>query len=506
MTEQYGFVIQVKQKLNKNMLKKYIQIFIVIILFLAITQPVSALEVDYPNIGGYTLGPESYLSVYVVYVFVFLVSLVGAVGIIAIVYSGLRILMSFGNPAEIGSARSRILSCVLGIILLLFSYVILNTINPELTIITSTIEPLQPGGVYFRENSSVPPNKYIQAAENVDDTSKINLSLPVELYYHCGGLPSTNVLVWLYSKENMERDGSEITASVECDNFITIGGSVKSFERRYEQPGVYFYQTSNCIGYASDVQKSSRDMTFYYTPHINSVRIVNGLKKDERYGVILTQEGGGGGECTEPIIGGFPGSLGGTSTSPGAPGDSCYEVPKDLFGGDFKSFFAHIIKYNPDYISDGGQVDIDSRNIFARFKPTSSVEPRFDIGSLYIADENTTPHNVRLESLIRDQFEFDNMLYHAGADEDECCIYEGAQNELGWDLGCNAADPIIEAGGTCLQRIDIIGGFYAVLYSNSSGDKGAACQIYTTGKTSNFGRIFDYDRGLYKFVIIPRGG
>ena len=116
---------------------------------------------------------------------------------------------------------------------------------------------------------------------------------------------------------------------------------------------------------------------------------------------------------------------------------------------------------------------------------------------------------MRIESLIRDQFEFDNMLYTDGAYEDECCIYEGAQNELGWDLGCKDTDGKGRwpPGDTCLQGVKISGSFYVVLYTqNPTGEAERRCLI----RNKDFGRreIVDLISGykeIYKFAIIPKG-
>ncbi len=60
---------------------------------------------------------------------------IGVAGILAvamIVFGGLRWLMAAGNPAQIGEAKESIASAVIGLLLALFSYVMLLTVNPNL--------------------------------------------------------------------------------------------------------------------------------------------------------------------------------------------------------------------------------------------------------------------------------------------------------------------------------------------------------------------------------------
>ncbi len=59
-------------------------------------------------------------------------SLVGIVAFVQIVYGGFMLLTAAGNTSKTGQAMDKIKNAVLGIVLLFSSYLILNTINPDL--------------------------------------------------------------------------------------------------------------------------------------------------------------------------------------------------------------------------------------------------------------------------------------------------------------------------------------------------------------------------------------
>lgn len=94
------------------------------------------LEVVYPSIEGIT--PKfvhTRIGDYVNYIFRFSVLIVGIVILGALIVNGLNYLTSFGNPEKLSEAKSGIFSAFLGAIILLSSFILINTINPQLLIV-----------------------------------------------------------------------------------------------------------------------------------------------------------------------------------------------------------------------------------------------------------------------------------------------------------------------------------------------------------------------------------
>ncbi len=93
------------------------------------------LEIDYPEIQG--LQPETVTTGLPEYVsYVFNLGIVAAILILfgSLVYGGVVYLISAGQVARLTAARERMSAAFLGIIIILSSYVILTTINPELVV------------------------------------------------------------------------------------------------------------------------------------------------------------------------------------------------------------------------------------------------------------------------------------------------------------------------------------------------------------------------------------
>lgn len=102
------------------------------------------LEVEYPEIGEWTptiVRETDLLPRYVQYVFKIAIVIAGLVAFAALIYGGIRYLTSAGSPTALTDAKERITAGILGLVLLLSSYLILTTINPQLTFLTIEKEP-----------------------------------------------------------------------------------------------------------------------------------------------------------------------------------------------------------------------------------------------------------------------------------------------------------------------------------------------------------------------------
>jgi hypothetical protein len=117
------------------MRKIFLTIFLTILIL-----PVTAsavLELDFPGVedaNGNLIKPEGAFGPanWINYIFVFGLGVVGLVIIGSLVYAGFEWMTGAENPSKVQSARDRIMGSVIGLIILLGSYVFLNTINPQL--------------------------------------------------------------------------------------------------------------------------------------------------------------------------------------------------------------------------------------------------------------------------------------------------------------------------------------------------------------------------------------
>ena len=119
-------------------MKKIIFTTLLISVFLIVFQVAFAGTIiqNYPDIPGAKKpgegDPGQELPQLIQYIFRFSLGLVGIVGILALIFAAFGYLTSVGDPAKAASAKQRIVSALLGVLLLLSSYILLKVINPDL--------------------------------------------------------------------------------------------------------------------------------------------------------------------------------------------------------------------------------------------------------------------------------------------------------------------------------------------------------------------------------------
>lgn len=127
---------------DKRMKKKFLFIILSLILFFPNTSSAvlcneneNGLNLCYPSFNKYTLTSTSNLSDIVAWFYYFIIGVSGFAAFIMIVSAGFKYFTSAGNPSAIGDAKDQIKSALLGLLLILTSYIILQTINPDLIIL-----------------------------------------------------------------------------------------------------------------------------------------------------------------------------------------------------------------------------------------------------------------------------------------------------------------------------------------------------------------------------------
>ncbi len=94
------------------------------------------LEVNYPIIGDTVPQIDAGLPQYVSYIFSFTLLIVGIVLFAVLVYNGIKYITSGGDVSKLSGAKKRMVSAFIGAIILFSTYIILNTINPALLILS----------------------------------------------------------------------------------------------------------------------------------------------------------------------------------------------------------------------------------------------------------------------------------------------------------------------------------------------------------------------------------
>src|SRR3989344_9315591 len=110
-------------------------LFLALSLFLwAVPGVISAFEVSYPPIFGLNLNDTSTFPEYARYFFSIGIFVSATLAALVIIFGGIYYLISFGSGKFTGEGKEWIKAGFLGLFLILGSYLIVYTINPDLAI------------------------------------------------------------------------------------------------------------------------------------------------------------------------------------------------------------------------------------------------------------------------------------------------------------------------------------------------------------------------------------
>jgi len=121
--------------------KQLVSILVLVLLVLSAAYFTEAreLELNYPSIPGpngpLTLDINTSLPDLIVYLYTFFLSIAGLIAFGSFVFAGFLFMTSGANPGLRSQAQNRIRQAVLGLALLLGTYILLSIINPELVLL-----------------------------------------------------------------------------------------------------------------------------------------------------------------------------------------------------------------------------------------------------------------------------------------------------------------------------------------------------------------------------------
>lgn len=123
--------------MNNNFRKNKVFFLIFLILILGASFVFAAkLETNFPTIAGQKPDIKTTFPEAVIYLFNLSLFVGTMIVLVILVYSGYRYITSRNNPAVVGDIKKKIYSAFLGLLILISSYIILRTINPQLVILS----------------------------------------------------------------------------------------------------------------------------------------------------------------------------------------------------------------------------------------------------------------------------------------------------------------------------------------------------------------------------------
>ncbi|MBZ9572740.1 hypothetical protein KJA17_00905 [Patescibacteria group bacterium] len=279
---------------------KFLLILLLVVLLLSFSSSFilaaeRGLEAEYPKLDEEEITPKTTLPEYVKYIFKFSLIIAAVAAFAVLIYGGFRYLTSAGAPEAMREAKSWMFGGILGLVLLLCSYLILTTINPEL------ISPKEPEikpfvGIYLisdegkklyyiQDSPEIPkdftPEKIVFISDKPADPDK-RVADPDKLELDS---------IFIYPKKNWEGTPTKITNdgawTTSSDAVIS---SLKSFKFLWHRPGIYLYKEE--AGWETDswplfLQSSQEDLKDFSDKNLKSLKIVNEKNSINLYNVVL---------------------------------------------------------------------------------------------------------------------------------------------------------------------------------------------------------------------------
>jgi len=223
------------------------------------------LEIIYPTAPGAETPTtvKTALPEYLKYVFTFAIMIAGLLAFGALIYGGFSYLTSAGEPSKMKDGQDQIIAGILGLIIVLSSFLILNTINPQLVLPGGALQPGEAGIRIYTVGSCCEAadieNKSLCEDENsfkvttgVPDLTDPDLNL--EKFQEIAsikflGEPGELTAV-LWAEPDFKGNGTTVDYPAgdtqPCESVTP--STYKSISLDWHTPGVYLYSNSNDCG------------------------------------------------------------------------------------------------------------------------------------------------------------------------------------------------------------------------------------------------------------------
>lgn len=275
-------------KLNK--LKQILALFFIVSLFFLSVSFVLAndvqkrgLEIKYPPIHGIEITTSTTIETYALYIFS-IAMIIGAILAFAVlIFGGFRYLTSAGNPLAMAEARKWIWGAILGLILLLCSWLIIGIINKE--ILKPEVPDIEAiSGIYLVDKDNVKIPYSGPRVESIPEYFEVDhiefISDPPEDILYDDPDKDELCSVYIYDEKGLEGEAREEIKNTGAETKYDVS-NVGSMFLLWHEPGVYLYKEE---GYDKQfnnpprpkfIQTSQASFKEEFDNKIKSLRIVD---------------------------------------------------------------------------------------------------------------------------------------------------------------------------------------------------------------------------------------
>jgi len=234
---------------------------IIILAFLFLGKPfehIAALEVSYPEISGQGLTATSTIADFVRYLFNAGMFLGFFAVFLSLTIAGIMYFLSPVNVEMRTNAKDRFYGAISGLLILVLTYLILTTINPQLTILSvKGLDPVlikpekKASGVYFYRSAGCSDKKVFPKTGNVFDFSEKNNKIN---FVNIINDTANSYVTILYENTNFWGRCLYI-GNANCKSTIeqfAASASIHTYDYTANGDGVYFFRKSCFDGQTSD--------------------------------------------------------------------------------------------------------------------------------------------------------------------------------------------------------------------------------------------------------------
>ncbi len=328
------------------------------------------LEIKYPELGVHGVETptktKTALPEYLRYIFTFAIIIAGLAVFGALIYGGVCYLTSAGDPTKMADAKNQVIAGFSGLIILLSSYLILNTINPQLVL--PERPPIAPAKAGIRiyamagcqEDQEHPSEKVAGDIKKLKDPEAF-LDWGTDGAYKIQSLKflgNPEVLtVQIYESVDFGEPVHFIDyleGTDNCKNTDNTGNDLGALTQRsikldWHPSGVYLYASDDCTGDDFKVYQSSSATLPEFNDRTQSIKFVYGDKDPDlgkyqlRYAAILHEKENYMGEAAlfdfDPA------------------GDNCKKLSEGGAGADLTNKVSSITVYlKPKFIKTGEEI------------------------------------------------------------------------------------------------------------------------------------------------------
>lgn len=283
--------------MKKRIVKLIFLVSLAGIIFGGLALAQKPLEVTYPTVplANAPTTTKTSLPSYFRYVFNLALTLAGIIIFASMIQAGFKYLTSSGNPSALGDAKNQVISAFLGGILLLSSYLLLTSINPQLIVMKL------PGVIVdkaIRLESSTGESTTIKISNAnlacLGDNSCLNGGATKLEFI---GTDPDEVNVNIFPNINYGGGATPVAGS----GTITIP-LTKSVEIGWKVPGVYLHSETNDVAdpnWRGDTQLylSNGASLPDFNDKAQSLRILNPLEGGAGFAAVLHQDQNYQGKC-----------------------------------------------------------------------------------------------------------------------------------------------------------------------------------------------------------------